>query len=67
MLLVGGFSASPYLQDRARDGLRAEEGGPAPMVITMEEPYAAVLQGMHTNDPGHPKLDLSRKVVNWGC
>ena len=40
---MGGFSASPYLQDRAKSGLRTEAA--APHVVVMEEPYAAVLQG----------------------
>ena len=43
VLLVGGFSASPYLQDKAKSGLRTEAA--APQVVVMEEPYAAVLQG----------------------
>ena len=43
VLLVGGFSASPYLQEKAKSGLRTEAA--APQVVVMEEPYAAVLQG----------------------
>ena len=54
--LVGGFSASPYLQQRAKAeltaaatfppaGLKSNAAATTPTVMTMEEPYAAVLQG----------------------
>ena len=67
VLLVGGFSASPYLQRRAKAELTAAAttapkadlraaaaAALSPTVMTMDEPYAAVLQG-------------TEQVSNWSC
>ena len=62
VLLVGGFCASPFLQEVIRAKVKAPGATAAPSIIVVDEPYAAVLRGGYSTHD-----DLTAKNADSSC